>query len=160
MTSRLLMMLPTYANNKALRFTVYCLDREPAPDSKWDSASRRASEFGGFLSYKQQDVQDSPGLDATITAIADTHARLDGVIAAAGVQHLCAAAEWTREEVNAMLDVNFTGVMMTATSAARAMFRYRIHGSMCFVASMSGSIANRGLLSPVSWLPLSPLKSY
>lgn len=56
----------------------------------------------------------------------------------------------TRDEVNRMMDINYTGVMMTATSAARQMFKYKIHGSMCFIASMSGSIANKGLLSPVS----------
>lgn len=58
--------------------------------------------------------------------------------------------EWTREEANRMMDINYTGLMMTATSAARQMFKYKCHGSMCFIASMSGSVANKGLLSPVS----------
>jgi NAD(P)-dependent dehydrogenase (short-subunit alcohol dehydrogenase family) len=48
-----------------------------------------------------------------------------------------------------MLDINFTGVFMTAQSAARQMFRYKTHGSICLIASMSGMIANKGLLSPV-----------
>ncbi|KAI0376514.1 NAD(P)-binding protein [Hypomontagnella monticulosa] len=128
---------------------VYCFDREPEPDEHWDEAARRAEEFGGSLNFKQQDVQDTDGLDKTIEAIADEHQRLDGVLAAAGVQHLSPAEEWTRDEVNRMMDINYTGVMMTATSAARQMFKYKIHGSMCFIASMSGTIANKGLLSPV-----------
>lgn len=128
---------------------VYCFDREPEADEGWNEAARRADQFGGSLHYKQQDVQDTEGLDRTIAAIADKHERLDGLIAAAGVQHLSPAVEWTRDEVNRMMDINYTGVMMTATSAARQMFKYKIHGSMCFIASMSGSIANKGLLSPV-----------
>ncbi|KAI2465207.1 NAD(P)-binding protein [Annulohypoxylon bovei var. microspora] len=128
---------------------VYCFDREPEADEKWTEAARRADEFGGSLDYRQQDVQDAEGLDRTIAEIADRHLRIDGVIAAAGVQHLSPAVEWTQEEVNQMMDINFTGVMMTATSAARQMFKYKIHGSMCLIASMSGSVANKGLLSPV-----------
>ncbi|KAI1206875.1 NAD(P)-binding protein [Annulohypoxylon truncatum] len=128
---------------------VYCFDREPKANEQWSEAARRADEFGGSLNYIQQDVQDIEGLDQTIADIADKHLRLDGVVAAAGVQHLSPAVEWTKEEVNRMMDINFTGVMMTATSAARQMFKYRIHGSMCLIASMSGSIANKGLLSPV-----------
>lgn len=49
-----------------------------------------------------------------------------------------------------MMDINYTGVMMTATSAARQMFKYKCHGSMCLIASMSGQVANKGLVSPVS----------
>ncbi|KAL7625841.1 hypothetical protein AAE478_005064 [Parahypoxylon ruwenzoriense] len=128
---------------------VYCFDREEEADQHWNETSKRAHEFGGSLHYKQQDVQDTDGLDRCIESIADKHKRLDGVIAAAGVQQICPAAEWTRDEVNRMMDINYTGVMMTATSAARQMFKYKCHGSMCFIASMSGTIANKGLLSPV-----------
>ncbi|XXH00881.1 hypothetical protein Hte_007232 [Hypoxylon texense] len=128
---------------------VYCFDREPEAGSQWAEVARRAEEFGGSLHYRQQDVQDSEGIDRTIAEIADKHQRLDGIIAAAGVQHLAPAMEWTREEANRMMDINYTGVMMTATSAARQMFKYKCHGSMCFIASMSGSVANKGLLSPV-----------
>lgn len=48
-----------------------------------------------------------------------------------------------------MLATNYTAVFMTATIAARAMFKYKCRGSICLIASMSGSIANKGLLSPV-----------
>lgn len=145
-----------YLNDK---LTVYCFDREAEADEQWSEAARRAIEFGGSLNYKQQDVQDIEGLDEAIAEIADKHLRLDGVIAAAGVQHLSPAIEWTKEEVTRMMDINFTGVMMTATSAARQMFKYKIHGSMCFIASMSGSVANKGLLSPVRNLIVPFIKS-
>ena len=89
------------------------------------------------------------GLDATMTAIAEKHQRLDGAIAAAGIQQITPAMEYSDEDVAKMMAVNYTGVMMTATSAARQMFRYKCHGSICMIASMSGLVANRGLLSPV-----------
>lgn len=38
---------------------------------------------------------------------------------------------------------------MTATATARQMFKYKCRGSMCLIASMSGVIANKGLLTPV-----------
>lgn len=88
-------------------------------------------------------------LDNTISEIASKHQRLDGVIAAAGIQQLTPAMEYTEEDVAKMLAVNYTGVMMTATAAARQMFKYKCHGSICLIASMSGLVANKGLLSPV-----------
>lgn len=74
---------------------------------------------------------------------------IHGVIAAAGIQHLTPAAEYTVEDANKMMSTNYTAAFMTATAAARVMFKYRCRGSICLVASMSGSVANKGLLSPV-----------
>ncbi|KAI5868339.1 NAD(P)-binding protein [Durotheca rogersii] len=129
---------------------VYCLDREDEPDEHWAEARRRVvPEWGGSLHYRQQDVLDTKGLDKTITDIADDHGRLDGVVAAAGIQQVTPAVEYEPNDVADMLAINFTGVLMTATSAARQMMKYKTRGSICLVASMSGSVANKGLLSPV-----------
>ena len=92
---------------------------------------------------------DAKDLDATITEIAKKHQRWEGVIAEAGIQQLTPAMEYTDEDAGKMMSVNYTGVMMTAKSAAQQMFRYKCHGSICMIASMSGLIANKGLLSPV-----------
>ena len=48
-----------------------------------------------------------------------------------------------------MLDVNYTGVFLSARACARQMFKYKIPGSICLIASMSGIIANRGFIAPV-----------
>lgn len=48
-----------------------------------------------------------------------------------------------------MMDVNYTGVFMTATAVARRMMEYECKGSMVLVASMSGFIANKGLITTV-----------
>ncbi|KAL2262625.1 hypothetical protein VTK26DRAFT_660 [Humicola hyalothermophila] len=130
---------------------VYALDRSPEPDSaEWSEAqSRVVPEWGGSLHYRQQDVSDTAHLDELVASIAAEHGRLDGVVAAAGVQQVTPAAEYAAADVARMLDVNYTGVFMTAAAAARQMFRYRTRGSICLVASMSGLVANKGLLSPV-----------
>ncbi|KAI0914306.1 short-chain dehydrogenase [Ustulina deusta] len=128
---------------------VYCLDREDQPDEGWNEVARRAEKWGGVLHYCQQDVRDSDRLDETIESIANKHRRLDGIVAAAGVQQICPAVEYSPDDVARMMAINYTGVMMTATSAARQMFKWKCHGSMCFIASMSGQVANKGLISPV-----------
>lgn len=110
---------------------------------------RVRAEYGGSLSYCQQDVNDTHGLEATINTIADDNKGLHGVIAAAGIQQLTPALDYKREDISKMLDTNYTAVFMTATIASRNMLKYKCHGSICLIASMSGSIANKGLLSPV-----------
>jgi NAD(P)-dependent dehydrogenase (short-subunit alcohol dehydrogenase family) len=106
-------------------------------------------EWGGSLTYKQQDVTDTAGLHKTIEQIADENQRLDGVIAAAAMQQLCPALEYTAEDAQRMMAVNYTGVLQTAAASARMMFKYKCRGSICMVASMSGNVANKGLVSPV-----------
>lgn len=126
------------------------MDRQEKPDEDYAEAlARVVPEWGGSLEYRQADVVDTDGLDKIIGEIADENQRLDGVVCAAGIQQITPAADYNVEDVNKMLSVNYTGVFMTATSAARQMFKYKSRGSICFIASMSGLIANHGLLSPV-----------
>ncbi|CAJ0541445.1 Ff.00g080540.m01.CDS01 [Fusarium sp. VM40] len=94
-------------------------------------------------------VQDAEGLDKLIAAIADENRGLDGVIAAAGIQHISPTIEYQPDEVAHMLSINYTGVFMTAKSAAKQMMKYKKRGSICMIASISGLKANRGLISPV-----------
>ncbi|KAI8964408.1 hypothetical protein F5Y11DRAFT_345555 [Daldinia sp. FL1419] len=98
------------------------------------------SFIDGYLVYCL-DREDTKHLDRPITDIADENGRLDGIIAAAGIQQL------TPADSAKMLAINFTGVLMTATAAARQMMKYKCRGGICLVASMSGSVANKGLLS-------------
>lgn len=48
-----------------------------------------------------------------------------------------------------MMDINYKGVFCSATACARQMIRYRCKGSLLLVASMSGFIANKGLITSV-----------
>ena len=94
-------------------------------------------------------MSDTTHLDELIASIASENGRLDGVVAAAGVQQVTPALDYGPDDVARMLEINYTGVFMTAQAAARQMFKYKTRGSICLIASMSGLVANKGLLSPV-----------
>jgi NAD(P)-dependent dehydrogenase (short-subunit alcohol dehydrogenase family) len=88
-------------------------------------------------------VRDVTNLNKIVQEIADTEGRLDGLIAAAGIQQETPALDYTAEDANRMFEVNMTGVFMTAQAAAKQMIRFGQGGSIVMIASMSGSIANR-----------------
>ncbi|RFU23847.1 Gluconate 5-dehydrogenase, partial [Scytalidium lignicola] len=130
--------------------TVHVIDRldEPSPD--FDRVSSRAvSDLGTSLTYHQVDVRDTDALNAIVEEIATKHGRIDGLVAAAGIQQETPALEYTAADANKMLEVNVTGCFMTAQAVARQMIRLEKGGSIVMIASMSGTIANRGLICPV-----------
>lgn len=112
-------------------------------------AKRAAGELGTTLTYHQVDVRSGADKINTITRqIADKYSRIDGLIAAAGIQQETPALEYTAEDSDRMLGVNVTGVLMTAQAVARQMVRFKQEGSLVLIASMSGTVANRGLICP------------
>lgn len=120
------------------------------PDDEFLTAEERADpQFGGSLHYRHIDVRDSRNLDEAMEAIAAIHGRLDGLIAAAGINHVEKAVDHSTEDIEEVMQTNYTGVFMTATAAAKQMFRLKCRGSILLVASMSGLIANKGMISPV-----------
>ncbi|KAI0473675.1 hypothetical protein GGR56DRAFT_696123 [Xylariaceae sp. FL0804] len=139
--------------------TVHVFDRqpEPAPGSNYQNVARRAREElspGGstapLLHYHQIDVRAGVDeLNRASSEIAGRHGRLDGLIAAAGVQQETPALDYTAADSDRMLGINVTGVLMTAQAVARQMVRLEQPGSIVLIASMSASIANRGLICPV-----------
>lgn len=84
-----------------------------------------------------------PQLNDTIRDISDSHGRLDGLIAAAGIQQETPALEYTAKDANTMFEVNITGVFMTAQAVAKEMIKHGRGGSIAMIASMSGTVANR-----------------
>ncbi|KAL9061112.1 MAG: hypothetical protein Q9162_000257 [Coniocarpon cinnabarinum] len=126
--------------------TVYCLDRLPDPSPYFTTVQARAKEtLGANLHYRQIDIRDTNNLQRVIGAIADEHQRLDGLLACAGIQQEMPALEYNSEDANNMFAVNVTGTFMTAQATAKAMIKYNSPGAMAFIASMSGSVANRNL---------------
>lgn len=132
------------------KMIVYCLDRAEEPSEYWREArSRVVSEWGGSLEYRQVNVTDTANLNSAISDIARENQGLQGLIAAAGIQQVTPAVDYKVEDVRKMLDVNYTGVFMAANAAAREMIKYKTPGSICAVGSISGMMANRGLITPV-----------
>ncbi|EXJ79012.1 oxidoreductase [Capronia epimyces CBS 606.96] len=131
--------------------TVYALDRLPPSEQSPDFSriqARAKDELGTQLHYRQIDVRDVPGLNMIVGEIADTEGRMDGLIAAAGIQQETPALEYTPEDANRMFEVNITGVFMTSQAVAKQMIRFKNGGSLVLIASMSGTVANRGLICP------------
>ncbi|KAH1555327.1 hypothetical protein KXV92_002977 [Aspergillus fumigatus] len=129
---------------------VYCLDRLEKPHPEFETAKGQAEkEYGGALEYRRIDVRNEPEVNDVFAEIASRDKRLDGLIAAAGINHLQSALEHSQSALNEVMQINYNGVFNSATAAARQMFNYQQKGSILLVASMSGLIANKGMTSPV-----------
>jgi NAD(P)-dependent dehydrogenase (short-subunit alcohol dehydrogenase family) len=129
---------------------VYALDRLETPHPDFIKAQGKAeNEYGGTLEYIRIDVRNNTEVNNTFAAIAAQHERLDGLIAAAGINHLSSALEHSQQALDDVMTINYNGVFNSATAAARQMFNYQVKGSILLVASMSGLIANKGMTSPV-----------
>ncbi|RHZ60129.1 uncharacterized protein CDV56_108597 [Aspergillus thermomutatus] len=128
---------------------VYGLDRLEEPSPEFFEIQKRAKEeLGTELHYRRIDVRDSELLTSTVEQIANVEGRMDGLIAAAGIQQETPALEYTAKDANTMFEVNVTGVFMTAQAVAKQMIRFGNGGSIALIASMSGTVANRGLICP------------
>jgi NAD(P)-dependent dehydrogenase (short-subunit alcohol dehydrogenase family) len=158
----------TSSNVQFLITAVHCLDRLPEPSEAYHEAKKRVKhDWGGGLEYHQVDVSDAENVAKVIAKIADQKQRLDGLIAgmppsstlyppeliltttAAGIQQVCSALDFPADDIRKMLDVNYVGVFLSARECARQMHKYKIQGSICLIASMSGTIANKGFIAPV-----------
>ncbi|GFN18374.1 NAD(P)-binding protein [Aspergillus tubingensis] len=129
---------------------VYCLDRLPQPEEEFHAAEARANpDFGGSLHYRRMDVTDDANTEAVMADIAAQNNRLDGLVAAAGINYVASAIDHTPKSVDDVIHINYTGVFRSAVSAAKAMLNMKCHGSILLVASMSGIIANKGMESAV-----------
>lgn len=71
----------------------------PSPD--FAVVQKRAKEeLGTELHYRRIDVRDVEGLNKVVEAIGDKHGRLDGLIAAAGIQQETSALEYTAKGID------------------------------------------------------------
>ena len=129
---------------------VHCLDRLDQPHQDFHEVQKTIdSSLGGQLEYHQVDVRETESLQSLISDIAAKYGRMDGLIAAAGVQKQCPALEYEVKDIQEMLDINFIAVYTSAQEVARQMLKYKTPGAMLLVASMSAIIANRNLITSV-----------
>jgi NAD(P)-dependent dehydrogenase (short-subunit alcohol dehydrogenase family) len=111
-------------------------------------AKRASEELGTSLTYHELDIRNVPELNKIFEGIADTRGRLDSCLVAAGINYESPALDYSPEEADRMMSINVSGAFMTAQAAARQMVRLKQPGSICMIASMSGTIANRGMFAP------------
>ena len=118
-------------------------------DPEFHSVQKRAAtELRTELLYRQIDVRDQEMLNSVVEKIADREGRIDGLLAAAGIQQEVPALEVSAQDSNVMYEVNCTGVLMTAQAVAKQMIRFGKGGSMVFIASMSGTVVNKVVPPP------------
>ncbi|KAJ5185157.1 Short-chain dehydrogenase/reductase SDR [Penicillium cf. griseofulvum] len=127
---------------------VYALDRLEEPAPEFEQIQQHAKELGTELHYRRIDVRDTELLNSVIETIANDEGRMDGLVAAAGIQQETPALEYSAKDSNTMFEVNVTGVFMTSQAVAKQMIRFGNGGSIAMIASMSGTVANRGLICP------------
>lgn len=130
---------------------VACIDilPEPAVD-EWASLLAAAKVAGVTATYYSCDITSELDVETVFQAVTalsiEKGAELRGVIACAGIQQKTLAVDYSAADFERMLRVNTTGVFITAKYAARAMMDRGVSGSIVLIASMSGQIANRGLM--------------
>ena len=83
---------------------VFAFDKLPTPDPKFEEL--RKTYPAQHLEYKQVDVTKADRLKERFKEVADFKGRLDGLVAAAGIQHEAPALEYTEVDCRRILDVN------------------------------------------------------
>jgi NAD(P)-dependent dehydrogenase (short-subunit alcohol dehydrogenase family) len=98
---------------------------------------RRAVKFTG-------DVSDPDALAAAIKKTEESLGALSLAVNSAGIANARPAEDMPLDQWKHMLDVNLTGIFVSCQAEGRAMLAHG-RGAIVNIASMSGSIVNRGL---------------
>lgn len=101
--------------------------------------------LGGRALALEGDVTEGGELERAVATLENDLGELEIAINCAGIANATAAEEMPLAQWQHMLDVNLTGIFLSCQAEARAMLP-RKRGSIVNIASMSGSIVNRGLL--------------
>lgn len=90
------------------------------------------------------DVTSETDVTAAISAAESELGAINAAINSAGIAAATPAEDMSLEDWNRVIDVNLTGVFLSCQAEARVMLP-RGKGAIVNIASMSGSIVNRGL---------------
>jgi NAD(P)-dependent dehydrogenase (short-subunit alcohol dehydrogenase family) len=122
---------------------VACFDLEESPGLQTTADSIR--DLGRDCLAVRGDVTDGGDLTRAIAAVESTLGDLTVAVNSAGIANAIAAEEMPIERFRHLMNVNLEGVFLSCQAEGRAMLK-RKRGSIINIASMSGSIVNRGLL--------------
>lgn len=106
-----------------------------------ETAGRIAKETGKQIFAVKADVTRPDDVQNMMDAIVQRFGRLDVAFCNAGICINVSAEDMTYEQWKKVLDVNLTGVFLTAQAAGKVMIRQG-GGSIINTASMSGHIVN------------------
>lgn len=105
----------------------------------------RIVALGGRALAVTGDVTHSEDVARAVGTVEREFGALEVALNCAGIANATAAEEMPQTQWQRMLDVNLTGVFLSCQAEARVMLP-RKRGSIVNIASMSGTIVNRGLL--------------
>jgi NAD(P)-dependent dehydrogenase (short-subunit alcohol dehydrogenase family) len=118
---------------------VGCLDRGDATATVGDITSA-----GGRACALSADVTDAAALDAAVDALQRELGPLRLAVNSAGIANAASAEDMDAAQWQTVIDVNLGGVFKSCQAEGRALLRNG-GGAIVNIASMSGSIVNRGL---------------
>jgi NAD(P)-dependent dehydrogenase (short-subunit alcohol dehydrogenase family) len=121
---------------------VGCLD---LPGPGLDAVAGEIRQAGGEALAVAGDVTNPDDLAAAVSQIQATLGPLTLAVNSAGIANSAPAEEMDPTQWQRVIDVNLTGVFLSCQAEARAMLGHG-RGAIVNIASMSGSIVNRGLM--------------
>jgi NAD(P)-dependent dehydrogenase (short-subunit alcohol dehydrogenase family) len=121
---------------------VGCLD---LPGSDFDAAVNDIERTGRRAVALPADVTNAAELTAAVTRVERDLGPLRLAVNSAGIANAAPAEDMPLEQWQRVIYINLTGVFLSCQAEARAMLRQG-GGSIVNIASMSGTIVNRGLL--------------
>lgn len=110
-------------------------------DEAQKTAQWLADETGRSVIAIRTDVTDQPDVNRMIDRVLEAFGQIDIAFCNAGICINAPAEEMTLEQWSKVIDVNLTGVFLTAQAAGKVMLKQGF-GSIINTASMSGHIVN------------------
>ncbi|KAL3489934.1 hypothetical protein BJX62DRAFT_238576 [Aspergillus germanicus] len=125
----------------------YCLDYLDGPRAEtWAPLKQVAKNCNGIIQYHKCDVTSADSVGQAIAAVVSAvRFPIRGLVACAGVSDKDPATEFSVERFRRLMDINVTGTFLAAQAVAREMRKANVSGSMVLVASMSGTVVNKGV---------------
>lgn len=121
---------------------IACLDRRM--DGGLSETVEIVEQSGRRAIGINADVTDRRALDEAVVQTESELGPLGIAVNAAGIANADSAEELSEQQYQTLVDINMKGVFFSCQAEAKAMLRQR-KGSIINIASMSGSIVNRGL---------------
>lgn len=122
---------------------VSCVDL-PGQRAGSEDTAARIGALGRRATVLEADVTDADAIEAAVAAHEAELGPLDHALNCAGVNHGAHAEDMDPADFRRVVDINLTGVYLSCRAEGRRMLE-RGRGSIVNIASMSATIANRGL---------------
>lgn len=120
---------------------VVCCD---LPDSDLPGVVEEIGAGGGEAQEAKADVTDVEQIRRAVQVAIDCFGNLTPAVNSAGIANAAPAEDMSAEQWRRLVDVDFTGVFLSCQAEARVMLPGG-RGAIVNIASMSGTIANRGI---------------